>query len=412
MNYRDRFLEIQDFLKPYQKIWQNEIMLMYPNFLDGYLLEWVEELRAFEDKETVIKLEKKEVFPFIQNESLRDFYRQILELEKLPQIPELPSIKEERNIWLYIIPKKQHEIKRLAPYLNELYQKQKIKHVIDIGGGIGLLAQILNNHYQMNVTTIDMNAEFQKTGDERNKFNAKDPANRVQYKNIKVEASGDFSDLLDSSSMPIGLHTCGKLAIDQIKISSDHRVPAIVNFGCCYHTLERDPAHQHLSQFARNNNAFWMTKFALTLSCRAHRKMNEKDFDLKLKVKFFRYAFHILLHDFYEEKELISLGNSSPKLYDESFGTYALEQFKRIHIEPKHNVNELNAFFANPELKIKIERMLSAGLIRNAIGRILEIYLLLDRAIYLEEKGYMVKVEEFFIEELSPRNIGITGVLV
>ena len=93
MNYRDRFLEIQDFLKPYQKIWQNEIMLMYPNFLDGYLLEWVEDLRAFKDKETVIKLEKKEVFSYIQNESLIDFYRQILELEKLPQIPVLPSFK-------------------------------------------------------------------------------------------------------------------------------------------------------------------------------------------------------------------------------------------------------------------------------------------------------------------------------
>jgi hypothetical protein len=412
MNFQQRFLEIQDFMKPYQKIWQNEIMLKYPDFLDGYSREWVEELRAFQDKETVIRLEKKEVFDYIKNPELIELYRRIVELEKLPQIPELPPLKEERNIWLYIIPKKQHEIKRLAPYLNQLYHERKIKNVVDIGGGIGLLAQILNNQYQMNITTIDMNAEFQKTGDERNKFNAKNPANRVQYKNMKVEEGGDFAELLDSGAMPIGLHTCGKLAIDQIRIGSANKVPAMVNFGCCYHTLEKDPAHQRLSRFAQENEAFWMTKFALTLSCRAHRKMDEKDYDLKMKVKFFRYSFHILLNDHYGEKELISLGNSSPKLYDESFGIYALEQFKRIHIEPKHNVNELNDFFANPKLKVTIEQMLAAGLIRNAMGRILEIYLLLDRAIYLEEQGYTVKVEEFFIEELSPRNIGITGILV
>ena len=189
-------------MKPYQKIWQNEIMLKYPDFLDGYPREWVEELRAFQDKETVIRLEKKEVFDYIKNPELIELYRRIVELEKLPQIPELPPLKEERNIWLYIIPKKQHEIKRLAPYLNQLYHERKIKNVVDIGGGIGLLAQILNNQYQMNITTIDMNAEFQKTGDERNKFNAKNPANRVQYKNMKVEEGGDFAELLDSGAMP------------------------------------------------------------------------------------------------------------------------------------------------------------------------------------------------------------------
>jgi len=57
-----------------------------------------------------------------------------------------------------------------------------------------------------------------------------------------------------------------------------------------------------------------------------------------------------------------------------------------------------------------VGQMITAGLIRNALGRALEIYLLLDRAIYLEEQGYKVKVEEFFDEELSPRNIGITAV--
>jgi hypothetical protein len=56
--------------------------------------------------------------------------------------------------------------------------------------------------------------------------------------------------------------------------------------------------------------------------------------------------------------------------------------------------------------------MLAAGLIRNALGRVMELYLLVDRAIFLEEKGYKVEVQEFFDEELSPRNIGITAELI
>ncbi len=412
MNHRERFLQIRDFLKPYQRIWQNEIMLMYPDPLHGYPLEWIEELRQYQDKNDVIKLEKKEVNGFVKSHKLKSFYNEIALLTKLPASPDYPPMPEDRFTWLFIIPKKQHEIKKLAPHIHHLYKKNHIEDVIDIGGGIGLLAQTLNNYFQLNVTSIDMNSDFQRTGIERNVKNAKNPDNRVKYKNLTISSGTEFSNLLEKKVLPVGLHTCGKLALDLIKISSLNRVPALVNFGCCYHTLDQSADLQNLSDFAQKNNPLWMNKFALTLSCRAHRKMDEKDYDLKLKVKLYRYAIHILLHDHYGIKELVTLGNSSHKLYDESFGVYVLEQFRRIGMSPKHTTEELNAFFKNPDLQILIERMLAAGLIRNALGRVLELYVLLDRAIYLEEQGYKVEVQEFFDEELSPRNIGITAELI
>jgi hypothetical protein len=412
MNHRERFLQIRDFLKPYQRIWQNEIMLMYPNTFEGYPLEWIEELRQYQDKNDVIKLEKKEVNGLVKSPELKFFYDEIARLTQLPDAPKYPAMPEDRFTWLFIIPKKQHEIKRLAPHIHHLYQKKNIHDVIDIGGGIGLLAQTLSNYFQLNVTSIDMNSHFQETGMERNLKNAKNPNHKVNYKNLKVSSDSEFSQLLKSNVMPVGLHTCGKLALDLIQVSSAQRVPILVNFGCCYHTLDVSTDLQNISQFAQNNDPLWMNKFALTLSCRAHRKMDEKDYALKLKVKLFRYAIHILLFDHYETTELVTLGNSSPKLYDESFGVYVFEQFKRIGINPKHTLRELNIFFENPDLQILIERMLAAGLIRNALGRVMELYLLLDRAIFLEEKGYKVEVQEFFDEELSPRNIGITAELI
>jgi hypothetical protein len=412
MNYRERLLDIKNFLKPYQSIWENEIMLMYPDPFKGYPMEWIEDLHRFQKKEDVIRMEKKDVFDFIVSPTLIAFYKELERLCKLPEIPTYPSMPEEPWTWLYIIPKKKHEIKRLAPHIHHLYQTKKIDQIVDIGGGIGLLAQVLANQYQHKVISIDMNAEFQKTGFERHEHNARVPTNKVQYKNIKVEAQGPFTELLESNVMPIGLHTCGKLALDIIQVSADKKVPAIVNFGCCYHTLTLSPALQNISEFAKNNDPLWMNLFGLTLSCRAHRKMDDKDYEFKLKVKHYRYAIHILLYDHYDIKEQVTLGNSSRKLYDESFGSYVLEQLKRINLTPKHTFEELNAYFADSKLQVLIEQMLAAGLIRNAMGRALEIYLLLDRAIYLEEKGYQVLVEEFFDEELSPRNIGITATLI
>lgn len=392
-------------------MWQNEIMLLYPDPIADYPIEWIEDLRRFQDKSDLIRIEKKDVFPYIENESLRAFYQRIAELCELPQVESYPPMPEEPWTWLFMIPKKQHEIKKLAPHIHHLYETHKVNRVVDIGGGIGFLAQTLNNQYRHKVTTIDMNTEFQKTGRERHEKNAKDPGNKVQYETIKVENGGKFVELLTQNVLPVGLHTCGKLALDIIRVSSLKKVPALVNFGCCYHTLDVDPELQNISSFAQNNDPLWMNKFALTLSCRAHRKMDEKDFDLKQKVKYFRYAIHILLHDHYGIKELVTLGNSNPKLYDRPFSEYALEQFKRIKLEPRHSATELDAFFKSPDLQLLIDRMLTAVLIRNALGRAMEIYLLLDRAIYLEEQGYRVNVQEFFDEELSPRNIGITAEL-
>lgn len=391
-------------------MWQNEIMLMYPDPLNGYPIEWIEDLRRFQAIEDVIRIEKKDVFPYIKNPDHIAFYRRIEELCTLPQVKSYPDMPEEPWTWLFMIPKKQHEIRKLAPHINHLYHAHNISEVIDIGGGVGYLAQTLNNQYQHHVTTIDMNAEFQKSGVERHNKNSKWP-HKVKFRNVKVEDKGEFIELLKQNVLPVGLHTCGKLALDIIRVSSSQKVPALVNFGCCYHTLDLAPDLQNISQFAQDNDPLWMNKFALTLSCRAHRKMDEKDFELKQKVKFFRYAIHILFHDHYGMKGLTSLGNSSPKLYNQSFGVYAHEQMKRIGVEPKQTIDELNDWYNNPELFLTIDRMIVAGNIRNALGRAMEVYLLLDRAIYLEEQGYNVQVEEFFNEEMSPRNIGITATL-
>jgi hypothetical protein len=108
MDHRERFLQIKDFLKPYQRIWQNEIMLMYPRPFEDYSLEWIEELRQYQDKKDVIKLEKKEVNGFVKSPELISFYDEIARLTQLPEAPNYPAMPEDRFTWLIIIPKKQH----------------------------------------------------------------------------------------------------------------------------------------------------------------------------------------------------------------------------------------------------------------------------------------------------------------
>jgi len=410
MNHQERLKQIHAFLLPYERIWQNELMLLYPGPLKDYPIEWVMELAAFRDQSELIRLDKKDVDGLIQGAELSAFYRRIDELCQIPKVPELPPVPEDSFTWLFMIPKKQYEIKRLAPVVYKLFKDKNIARVVDIGGGKGLLAQTLVNQYRMPVTSFDMDPVLQETGRKRHYKNPRHPDMKVEFITKKVDVSDPtFNSLLRPDDMSLGLHTCGALATDQIRFSVHNKIAGLINLGCCYHKLENTPTPHFISNIARELSLPPMSKYALTLASRAHRKMDEKSNDLKNKVKLYRYAMHMLLYDKYDVKELTPLGNSSPKLYDESFGTYALEQLGRLKIEAIHSKEELDHYLDNPSMQTLIWQMLAAGFIRNAFGRLLELYILLDRVCYLEENGYKSQLLEFFDEELSPRNLGITA---
>jgi hypothetical protein len=407
MNLRQRLKNIIEFLKPYQNIWQNEIMLIYPDALNDYPEEWLQDLLRFKSREDLIKLERKQVEGMIQNPSLIQFYEDRQKLIDVPFTRAMPPMPETPFTFLFMIPKKQHEIKKLAPLIHHYYQTQRIEKIIDIGGGIGLLAQTLVNQYNHQVCSVDLDPTMQATGLSRHQKNATNLPNLVEYKTLKVEEKNKaFSALLSPNFMTVGLHTCGSLAVAQLKASTEKKIKNIVNFGCCYHKIDKLP-DQHISQFVQEIGPLNLSKFALTLASRAHLKLAEDDFDFKLKVKYYRYAIHFLLCDLFQKREIVTLGNSKKDLYNESFGIYAKEQLSRIGLEGRFSEVELDQFFNTPERLHLIERMLAAGIIRDSFGRLLELYLLLDRAVYLEEQGYEVHLEQCFDETISPRNIGL-----
>lgn len=408
MDHKQRLREIVDFIKPYQNIWQNEIMLMYPDPLAGYPLSWLDELESIKDKASLIRLERKEIQGLVQHPELLSFYARCEELCRLDQAPDLPPIVTGNWTWLFMIPKKIYEIKKLGPLIHHIYQREKIGKIVDIGGGIGLLAQTLNNVFHHKVISVDLDPVMQQTGRERHEKNAKGP-HKVEYRTIRVSADElRFTELLDQETLTLGLHTCGNLANDQVRASAKARAKSVINLGCCYHKLVPDT--QNISAFAQSlPDRITMTQFALTLASRAHRKMDEKDYDLKEKVKLYRYTIHFLLHDEYGLKKIATLGNSSPKLYDEPFSVYAIDNLKRIGVEVKHSAAELDAYYNDPDRQAMISKMLAAGLVRNVFGRLLELYIQLDRVIFLEENGYKAGLLEVFEEPVSPRNLAIVA---
>ena len=382
-------------------------MLDYPAPTVAYPAHWVEELMQIKNKEDLIALEKKDYSKLSLSSELREFFSRSEALGNFETAPKFTPMPESAWTFLYVIPKKQHEIRSLAPFIHHIYETQKLSAVVDIGGGIGALAQTLNNQYQLRMHSVDMDPVLQATGKERHRKNARDRQNMVEYHEHRVALENEeFRKLLGPGKMSLGLHTCGDLSLHQMLSSVATNTGSLINFGCCYQRLE-DVLTQNVSSYAQAlPTKIIQNKFALTLAARAHRKTDEKDFDFKLKVKYFRYAFHLLLSDKYGRNGMATLGNSSKKLYDSPFSVYALEQFRRLGITPLP-AEELDAYYNDFDRKELIREMLTAGFIRNVFGRLLEAYILLDRAIFMDESGYDSQIMSFFDEEVSPRNLGL-----
>jgi hypothetical protein len=93
--------------------------------------------------------------------------------------------------------------------------------------------------------------------------------------------------------------------------------------------------------------------------------------------------------------------------YSRPFEDYVLLKLEQLKINHSFTPLEIREFYYEDKIQFDLKAMFICCLIRWQIGRALELYLLLDRAIYLEENNYTAILAEFFSENISPRNIGI-----
>src|SRR5690606_4752235 len=122
-----------------------------------------DEISQIEEIAKLVQLEKKFYQGVVHHPSLLEFYQEIELLTQFSSPQELPPLPEDKFSWIKIIPKKQHEIKKLAPLVDHYYRQENVERIIDIGGGIGLLSQTLAKSYHHKITSLDMDQELQLT---------------------------------------------------------------------------------------------------------------------------------------------------------------------------------------------------------------------------------------------------------
>ena len=102
------------------------------------------------------------------------------------------------------------------------------------------------------------------------------------------------------------------------------------------------------------------------------------------------------------DNTFITVGSAKARDYFESFGTYAHKKLQKFNLY--ESPDTLDDFYQREDIQKKIHTIFHANLIRWRFGRILEKFILLNRALWQVEKGRHAQLYQVFDSELSPRN--------
>lgn len=402
--YESELSKLRGFLIPHKDLWYYEVLNNFPTSLKAFPSSWIKQVENL-NEEAKWQLDCGAGLEFLEGDLL-EILKEIEELEAIPRWPETPEIKYPSWALFKVGGKKQHEIHRIVPVMPLMGLKSGDTFV-DIGGGKGHLPRILCLYHGHNAITLDTNQHFQELGMARlKKYPPPEGAGELTFINHTFgpednEGRLKEEDIFQKAQASLGLHTCGPLSLHHLSKAQPKK--GLLNFPCCYNKLEPE-VHTNLSDFLQKD-PFELSKHSLTLASRGHTTISFEDYQLKKQVKLMRAALHFYLHEKFGMNDFITVGSAHARDYRKDFDHYARLKIQQLALlEPKENLND---FFEREDIQEKVRLVYYANIIRWRWGRILEKYLIYDRALSLVEKGHIAEVYQFFDEKLSPRNLGI-----
>nr|WP_245399647.1 methyltransferase [Atopomonas sediminilitoris] len=198
---------------------------------------------------------------------------------------------------------------------------------------------------------------------------------------------------------PIALHACGDLHLQLLRLASRQGCPQLAVAPCCYNRIASHD-YQPLSQTARGAQLA-LTRSDLRLTLRESVNAGQRDRRLRDQSMARRLAFDQLCRERLGQTDYQSTPAAANKWLHLPFHQWAnrvAEHMQRPLTLDSHD-DEAEALGWQ-----RLAQIRNLELVGNLFRRPLELWLLLDRALFLHEQGYHTRLGTFCPRELTPRN--------
>ncbi|XP_065560150.1 methyltransferase-like protein 25B isoform X2 [Artemia franciscana] len=324
--------------------------------------------------------------------------------------------------------KKQHEIFRIGKVCTLCASATSCHNVLDIGSGVGHLARFL--HYGLNFTVACLEAESEfNSSAERFDMDlkiavenmGKTPRRPPLHVVCRLTSNTDIETLhkmtypvFDGGFGIIGLHTCGDLVPYMLRyFAASEKIRYLVSAGCCYMKMTSDclgtnnPGYP-VSDFVGNFKGVPLEYESREVACHALemylKRLNDNEVE-KLKIHCYRAALECILVSI--DPSLKRSGLRSVKnAHCMPFNSYAMEAVKKMDINL--DKKELQSVETLKRLS-RWQEVYKFYTIRLMLAPVIETVILLDRLLFLKERGFRATILPLFDPVLSARNLTIVA---
>ena len=213
--------------------------------------------------------------------------------------------------------------------------------------------------------------------------------------------------ILQNSDLHTALHACGDLHLSMLRQTAQARVPALACSPCCYH-FTTENTYLGLSRAAQDSKLH-PTRDELRLATAETSTANTLDRTLRQRELLWRVAFDLHLR----ELRGIDLYSRTPSvrksLLKADFNTFAQALVDALERRGRRDF-EFSPLSKSAETKLMKQAQAKLSILTRlekaqlAFRLALERWLLLDRALYLQENGYQVELQQFCAKHQSGRN--------
>jgi len=322
-------------------------------------------------------------------------------IEQLSRLASLPVITSSRTDYPFWISNgiKGRKFTQLQDFVGALPANDQ--PILEWCAGKGHLGRMLAFNGAPSVHSIELQSHLCEQGQK----SAQQQGLAMQFSQADV-LTDNTQDFFNPQTHAVALHACGALHQTFMHQASAAKVTQISFSPCCYH-LFTENNYQAMSEQAKRS-ALNLThrdlKLALQETVTAPSRVGKVR---KTEVEW-RLGFDALRKSVTGELAYVSVPSVNKAIFSDSFESFCKWAADKKALKLPKGI-DYNKFLLIGQARKKVTERVE--LVRHVFRRAIEVWLVLDRALYLQQQGYNVSVSTFCEKHLTPRNILILASL-
>ena len=385
-----RFQALDGFLVAHQALWK-------PRPFTYQTLPWENqhhELAAWLRGRTLEQAEASHNQPTALDGAPAPFPELALQAEHLSQVGDLPQQPSADLPPRFSVDVPGRKWQQIRAFGSSLGFAQTPQHWLDWCAGKGHLGRVLA-HDGQKLTCLEYDPALVASGAELSQRLG------ITAQHIEQDVlAADAATQLHAEHSPVALHACGDLHVRLIHLASAAGCRQLAIAPCCYNRVAAAD-YQPLSTAAQGSPLLLsLDDLALPMSetvTAGNRVRQQRDQSMA-----WRLAFDLLQRELRGVDAYLPTPSLPPAWLKKSFADYCrdLAALKQLPAVGEREWQRLEAAGWQ-----RLAEVRNLELLRGLFRRPLELWLVLDRALYLQEQGYEVRLGQFCAAHLTPRNL-------